>query len=493
MIRCQISDVLNWLKSKDLIKSINISKGYDHYIDALSDTSKEIKPNTLFFCKGANFKKIFLEEAISKGIVLYITERYDLLGFENHILVKDIRKAMAFIAGKFYNESWKKLTLIGITGTKGKSTTAYMTKSIIDNYLQGSDKKCGILSSIENYDGEVIEESHLTTLEPIQLHEKFYHMVKNHCSYCVMEVSSQALKYDRVFGIEFDLGVFLNIGEDHISDIEHHSFEDYYQSKLMIFDYSKKVVVSSELDIQDHKAIYFGKIYGKDELDLLQNDPIIHYRYSNIQINPTSIDFSIKNIGDLTISMPGLFNVENAAASAVVCKEINIPFKNIYDGLKSVTVSGRMELFRSKTTQNIAIVDYAHNKLSYEALFQSIKEYEDYKIITIFGCPGKKAIQRRKELPAIAEKFSDYIYITEEDPGEEALDTICHEIYTNIENKTLAEIVLCREEAIKKSFLLFKEPTLVLVLGKGRETNQKRGKKYVDFPSDVDLVQKYIL
>lgn len=493
MIRYQISDVLNWLQSKDLIRSINISKRYDHIIGSLSDTSKDIKSNTLFFCKGTNFKNVFLEEAISKGIVLYITERDDLVEYGDHILVKDIRKAMAFIAGKFYNESWKKLTLIGITGTKGKSTTAYMTKSIIDNFLQGSDKKCGILSSIENYDGEMTEESHLTTLEPIQLHEKFFRMVKNHCTYCVMEVSSQALKYHRVFGIEFDIGVFLNIGEDHISDIEHRSFEDYFQSKLMLFDYAKKVVVSAGLDITHDKAIYFGECYKNNNLKSIQNSEIMYYQYSDIQINPTAIDFSIKNIGDLTISIPGSFNVENASAAAIVCKEINIPFKNIYEGLKAVTVSGRMELFRSKTTQNIAIVDYAHNKLSYEALFQSIQEYKHYKIITIFGCPGQKAIQRRKELPAIAEKYSDYIYITEEDPGEESLEEICQEIYTNIENKTHAEIILSREEAIRKSFLLFKEPTLILILGKGRETRQKRGKKYVDFPSDVDLVQKYIL
>lgn len=485
-----VSDILKWLDEYRLIYESNISAGAEKVITQITDTSLEVSPDSIFFCKGAGFKKNYLLEALSKGSVVYVTDREDLLGYGESIFVKDIRKTMAVVASKFYGESWKKMTLIGITGTKGKSTTAYMIKAIIDDFLKTTDKKCAIMSSIENYDGKLKEESHLTTQEPLQLHKNFYNMVQNGCSHCVMEVSSQALKYDRVYGIQFDIAAFLNIGEDHISEIEHFSFEDYYQSKLKIFDYAKRVLVSDDLRLSYRNSIYFGR---QSETSI-ENQNRTHFKISVIEINPTKSIFNIEGLGEIEISMAGFFNIDNAAAAAILCKEIGISFNNIQNALKSVNVSGRMEVFRSKTTRNIAIVDYAHNKLSYESLFRSVKQqYPDYKIISIFGCPGKKALQRREELPKIAEQYSDYIYITEEDHGEEPLHEICEEIYSNIKQKKIAEIELDRERAIQKSFCRFEEPALILVLGKGRETRQKRGKEYIDTLSDVDMVQKFIL
>ncbi|MDO4711679.1 MAG: UDP-N-acetylmuramoyl-L-alanyl-D-glutamate--2,6-diaminopimelate ligase [Peptostreptococcaceae bacterium] len=493
MFKYRINEMIDWLKAHDLVESVSFSSEKDYVINNLSDNSKEIEPNTLFFCKGNAFRKEYLEEALSKGVVTYITDKKELLGYGDCIYVKDIRRSIAVISGKFYQESWKKLVLIGITGTKGKSTTAYMVKSIIDDHLKDTDKKCAILSSIENDDGATKEESHLTTLEPLQLHRKFYDILKNDCSHCVMEVSSQALKYDRVFGLEFDITAFLNIGEDHISDIEHRSFEDYYESKLKIFDHSKKVVVSDTLNIKRENVIYFGSY--TDEENAEKTTGVRHdlQPFFRIRSYPYSKEFYVDDIGDLSIKMPGYFNIENAAAASIICHQIGIPYLNIRNGLQSVFVSGRMEMFRSGSTDNIAIVDYAHNKLSYGSLFRSIQEFKDYKVITIFGCPGKKALQRRQELAQIAERYSDHIYITEEDPGEEPLDKICDEIYSHIRNKEIAEIELDREKAIQKSFLRFQEPTLVLILGKGRESTQKRGKEYITTLSDVDLVQKYIL
>ena len=318
------------------------------------------------------------------------------------------------------------------------------------------------------------------------MHRLFFEMKKNNCKYCVMEVSSQALKYDRVFGINFEIGCFLNIGEDHISSIEHSSFEDYYRSKLKIFDYCDKVVVSDELPIEHPKALFCGR--GK-----IDSKKPLHYRISDIRVSETAQRFILDPVGEITIAMPGEFNIQNAAMAAIVCKEIGVPKGSILDGLYGARVSGRMELFRSERTGNVVIVDYAHNKLSYEALFDSIqKNYPNYRVVTIFGCPGKKAIKRRKDLPEIAERFSDFIYITEEDYGEEPLLKICDEIFENIYDKTKAEIELDRESALAKALARFEEPTLVLMLGKGRETRQKRGTTYVATPSDVELVEKYL-
>ncbi len=474
-----IADVVDWLQEEDLLISASIFDE-DMRFDYLSDNSKDIQGNTLFFCKGARFEKKYLLEAREKGALCYITEREDLSGEGSFILVKNIQQAIAVVAHRFYNRPSDELVLIGITGTKGKSTTAYMCKEILDKAYG----RCAILSSIENYNGRRIEESHLTTQEPLQLHQKFAEMVKNGCTHCVMEVSSQALKYDRVFGLTFDIACFLNIGEDHISPIEHSSFEDYYESKKKILNCSKKVVVFNELDLDGQNIIYYGLNNNSNRA--------LDYRidYSASQNGETN-DFYLEHIGRLSILLEGEFNIYNAAAAAIMCKELGVSSSLIQEGLSIAKVPGRMEIFLDK--KNIVIVDYAHNKLSYEALFHSVSnKFASFKVITIFGCPGNKAIQRREELPKIAERYSDYIYITEEDYGEEDLQKICEEIYHHIRKKEIAEIEPSRESAIQKAMSKFDEKTVVLVLGKGRETRQKRGKEYIDVVSDVDLVKKYL-
>lgn len=463
-----------------LIESQIKGKGKE-LVDLITDNSKEAIQSCLFICKGSHFKEEYLLEALEGGAIAYLTEDPDLLGHASYFYVQDVRRSMAILANLFYGESWKKLKLIGITGTKGKSTTAYMVKSILDDYLEKSGRKCGILSSIENYDGDTTEESRLTTQEPLQLHKSFYTMVNNACDFCVMEVSSQALKYDRVLGVSFDIGAFLNIGEDHISDVEHSSFEDYLESKKKILLQSKLMIMNDTLDL-DFKEDGI-KTFGFQELS--------DYRVLDIDLASDANSFTINGLGRFKIKLRGDFNILNAAAAIAIAYELGIPLSNIEAGLYKASASGRMELFVSEDKTKVAIVDYAHNKLSYEALFQSIeKEYPDYKVISIFGCPGSKAQGRRKELAQIAEKHSDYIYITEEDHGEESLKKINEEIYSNIEDKSKAEVEEDRKKAILSAFNKFEEKTIILILGKGRETRQKRGTEYVPVESDVEIVEK---
>lgn len=481
MSKYKVKEVEAWLLENNLVLESSIEGTKEKTFVHLTNNSKEVQESSLFICKGAHFKKQYLQDALDKGAICYITENTDLLGFGDYIHVKDIRKASAVIANNFYEQSWKKLKLIGVTGTKGKSTTAYLIKGIIDEYLKTSDEKCGILSSIENYDGALAIESHLTTQEPIELHRAFYNMVHNGCTYCVMEVSSQALKYDRVWGIEFDIGVFLNIGEDHISDIEHSSFEDYYTSKQKIMPLSKVMIVNDELEIYQDRVIRFG--YQEDS----------KYQILKVQLGKMFNRFSIKGQGDFELGIGGDFNISNAAAAVATAIELKIPLISIQKGLVKARVSGRMEIYKSTDKSKIVIVDYAHNKLSYEALFASVlKEYAGYNIVTVFGCPGNKAQKRRQELPEIAEKFSDYIFITEEDFGEEDINQINREILSFVKEKDKFEIENDREKAIKKAIDKFGENVVVLVLGKGRETRQKRGLEYIEVESDVSIVKKYL-
>ena len=205
-------------------------------IECLTYDTRALGANALFICKGAHFKEEYLRDALSRGAIAYVAERQHDTDAPC-ILVSDIRYSLVVLGQLFYDHVTDKLTSVGITGTKGKSTTAYYVRYILNDWLRAENKpECAILSSIDNYDGKGTEESHITTPEVLELYQHFENAYESGISHLVMEASSQALKYGRVRGITFDVGAFLNIGSDHISPIEHPDFEDYFASKLKIFD-----------------------------------------------------------------------------------------------------------------------------------------------------------------------------------------------------------------------------------------------------------------
>lgn len=477
-----INDIIDVLVKNNQLVDINISD-HNKIIEHLCDNSNDAKENSLLFCKGKNFKEKYLVDSIDSGISFYLADDRNLYKFKQGLLVKDIKISISIVASLFYKNPQDKLKIIGITGTKGKTSTVFMLKKIIDNYLKDKSTKCGLISSIENYDGRNYEVAHLSTPEPLQLIQKLHSMVENNCEYCIMEVSSQALKYNRVYSINFFISCFTNIGEDHISDIEHSSFEDYFSSKLKIVDKSDKVLINSEIETtkQDNMLIF----------DYNGLDANADYVLANLESNVKFSKFKVNN-EEFCINLFGEFNAYNAFSAIALSMEIGIPTEYIKEALKNIVVPGRVEFFENKKEEKVFIVDYAHNKLSYEVLFENVKkQYPNYKIITIFGCPGEKALTRRKDLPEISEKYSDYIYITEEDYGNEPLEKICSEIFFNIKNKNIAEIEYDREVAIKKAFMKFRKEVVILVLGKGREKTQKRMNIYEDVLSDIEIVKNY--
>lgn len=481
------------LEREGIVKECEMCENKE--ISFISYNSKDIKPNTLFVCKGAHFNEKYLAEAIDGGVCCYVSEKkYDVKA--DCILVTDIRRAMGIIVNIYYDGVRDNLKITGITGTKGKSTTAYFVKYILDEYLSAKKMpQSGIISSIDTYDGVESFESHLTTPEPFDLHRHFKNAADSGIEFVTMEVSSQALKYDRVYGVGFTVGCFLNIGEDHISDIEHPDFDDYFNSKLKIFAQTENACVC--LDSQRADEVLRAAEGCKKVLTFSTEDKSADIYAYNIKKVENDTVFNVHTPdfdSEFTLTVPGLFNVQNALAAIAICSLLGIPENYMRIGLMKARSSGRMEIYQNSDNNVIVIVDYAHNKLSFENLYRSVlKEFPGRKIYTVFGCPGGKAFQRRHDLGVLSGQYSDKSFITEEDPGEEPLIDICRDIAENVKSAGGDyEIVEDRGEAIKKAVFEGNGKKIVLVTGKGNETRQKRGTEYVPCMTDVEYTLKYL-
>lgn len=491
-----VQNYINALEKENLIEEIHLGELLPSAsVSHIAHNSKSVVSDTLYICKGIKYKPEYLSEAIQNGAMIYVAE------IENasesnfpHIIVKDIRKSLAVISSLYYDYPAQKINMIGLTGTKGKSTTAYYIKSILDHYMKSQNAPdTAIVSSIDTYDGKSCKESLITSPESIDLQEHIANAVDCNMKNLVMEVSSQALKLDRVHDIDYKVGVFLNISEDHISSIEHPDFEDYFASKLKFFNQVETACINLDSDYVD-RIIENAQKCKKIVTFSTKNSKADVYGYEIKKEGHTSIKFKVRTSefeDEILLTMPGLFNVENALAAISVAISLNIPYIDIYEGLKTAKASGRMESHVSKDGSIIVIVDYAHNKLSFEKLYESTKqEYPDKKIVTVFGCPGGKAQLRRKDLGRLAGLHSNISYLTAEDPGPEETVSICNEIADHIkEEHGNYKIVEDRGQAIKEA-ILENPNSVILITGKGNETRQKIGTKYIPCLTDTQYAEE---
>lgn len=445
-------------------------------VEHISYDNRNNQDNSLFVCKGRNFREIYAVDAVNKGALAYVSKN-KIEGLNNFIIVSDIRKAMLEIANLFYCNSHEKINLIGITGTKGKSTVAYMLQNILDLYFESINKNnCAFITSIETYDGTSKFESHITTPEIFELRNTINNAVDNDISHLIMEVSSQALKYDRVQDLNFEVVCFTNFGKDHISDVEHPNLSDYFESKLHIFDNAKIACVNSDMNVFDE---VYERAQNKCEVityGTKETDDII---CSNIKANNSNIEFHVKTPkfeSDMILGMPGTFNVSNALAAISIACSLDVPEKYIALGLKTLDIPGRMKFVKSNDNKISVVIDFAHNEMSFATVLESIKsENPNSKIISIFGCPGGKAHERRKDLPKVASKYSDYIIVCEDDPATEAFEDISNEIVQNISIENY-EVIESREQALKHAiFDLCDKDAVIFFAGKGEEEAIKRG------------------
>lgn len=441
--------------------------------------SKKAVPGTLFVCKGNHFKPEYLEDAVSRGAVCCVAEKRFGDGVPC-MLVSDVRAALAETADLYYGHPCAGLDVTAVTGTKGKTTVVHFIKSLLDAQMKKRGlPPCGLISTVETFDGKTAEESVNSTPESIDLQRILYNCRENGLEKVVCEVSSQALKYHRVRGVEFGTAVFTNIGEDHISPVEHPDFEDYFSSKLKLFTRCRRAVVNRGCDFFNRvfdAASACGKVltYGKTpDCDVMYYDVGKENGRTAFRLRTPYYD------GDFTLGMAGFFNVENAAAAVAATLPQNgeepIDEQTVREVLAGAAVSGRMETYNSADNSVVAIVDYAHNAMSFETLFSHVlKEYPGHRIVSVFGSVGNKAEVRRYALGKIAGKYSDFVYITSEHPDYESPYAIAEQIAAGIkEGKASYTVIPDRELAVETAVKEAPDHTVVMILGVGDETTQR--------------------
>lgn len=494
--------------------------------------SRQVRLDNLFVCKGKAFRPAFALSAVrggavalmcSEGMLGALADTFrnetasiradderegdenepingrgggDITSFLPPTIVTadvDLRRAMGIASACAWGRPDRLIPVIGITGTKGKSTTSYMVRGIIDDGSQG--EHAGIIGSIDTYDGVKGEESHNTTPEAPDLWRHVSNAYATGLDAMVMEVSSQGLKYDRAVGLHLTVGCFLNIGRDHISPIEHPTFEDYLSSKLRIFDMCDTAIVNVDTDMlpiimrvaRKCKRLVTVSAKGNDEADYFATDVI------DDRDGVRFVAHATKWTQEVRLALSGDFNVENALAAIAICEVIGISREQILRNLPNVTVPGRMEFITPSDANVVALVDYAHNAMSYERLFSALRcQFGNKPLIAVFGCPGDKCQERRRDLPEMTAKWCDYAIYTEEDPAHESVDGICREMDENTPPDFPHEVIPDREQAIRRALEWSiadcqQKGAIICLLGKGDETRQHVGDRYIDSKTDARM------
>ena len=472
-----------------ILKNIPILKNAEDTDIEISDIcydSRNIKPNCVFVClKGAKFDgHDYINEAFSKGAsVVVVQEDVD---FKNIPIIKveNTRKFLALGSANFFENPAKKLKTIAITGTKGKTTTSFMVRSI----LEKAGLKTGIIGTIGVVMDENITKLNNTTPESYEIHKNFKEMVDNGAKCVVMEVSSIGVKSYRSYGIDFDYAVFTNFSSDHIGENEHKDLDEYFKFKNMLFNNCKNAVVN--LDDEKSEKIISEHLCDKKTFSLKSNSDLkaenINLINNGGEIGVT-FDFSgFINSNNIKIKIPGVFNVYNAMAASLVCKLIGVSDENIKLGLSETKVKGRVEPINISDDYAL-FIDYAHNAVSMENILATFKEYNPKRLITMFGAGGNRPKIRRYEMGETSGKFSDLSVITSDNPRNENPLDIIEDIKLGI-NKTNGKYIVIpdRKEAIEYCIKNAEKGDIIVLAGKGHEDYQEiNGVKY---PFDERMV-----
>lgn len=442
--------------------------------DVVMDTRK-LKEGCLFVCiTGANFDGHgFAGEAAEKGARVLITEKDVTVSESLDVTVirtGNTRKALAYISAAWFDHPAKRLTTIGVTGTKGKTTTTCLIKRMLEN----AGHKVGLVGTIETVIGDRHIPSLNTTPESLILQKYLYDMVNAGIDSVVMEVSSQALMLHRTDGFVFDYGVFTNISPDHIGANEHKDFEDYLHCKSLLFSQCRTGLVNGDdehvkdiLKNASCKTETFGLKEGADikasDIELVNGGSYLGVRFKTEGLVS----------GAFQCDMPGRFTVYNALCAIAVCRHLGVSADEMNKALQETRVKGRIEMIEISPDFTL-MIDYAHNAMALESLLKTLREYEPGRLVTVFGCGGNRDRNRRFEMGEVSGRLSDLSIITSDNPRFEEPDAILDDIETGI-RKTDGEYIriVDRKEAIAYAIHNAKKGDVIILAGKGHEDYQE--------------------
>lgn len=459
------------------IDGIKAKGELDREVTTIENNSKEVKDGSIFFAiKGFTTDGTkYIPDAIKNGAkVILVDDTFDIKSVAipddvTLIVVPDARYAMAICACNFYDNPSKKIKLIGVTGTKGKTTTTYMMKEM----FQKQGHKTGLIGTIAIYSGDKkLEDSDRTTPESIKLQKVLAQMVEDGCEIVVMEVSSQSLKLNRVAGCEFYIGLFTNFSEDHISPKEHPDMKDYFESKLKLMKMCKYGFVNAD-DLQVAKV---PKLLPECDIKTYGIDNSCNLLAKDITITNSYVDFKVK-IGEknerVKVGIPGRFSVYNSLAAISVAMKLGCDAEKIKESLLDVRVPGRSELVNN-SKDLVIMIDYAHSPESLENILRAVKSYTRGRVISVFGCGGDRDTAKRPKMGEISGKIADFTIITSDNPRTEDPEAIVSEIEEGIK-KTKGKYVCIvdRIEAIKYAINMANKKDLILLAGKGHEPYQE--------------------
>lgn len=502
-----MSKVLHVKELLQLLSSFNLIKEYSAGCESIAPAhitmcSKDVTAGSLFICKGAAFKKEYLLSAVNEGgAVIYMSEQQYPEAEIPFIIVNDIRKAMALSARWFFGCPGDKMAKVGVTGTKGKTTVTFVINDILEQF---TDNHCAAFSTHEIHIGKNVFETTLTTPEPVELQGYFDMAVQDKCTHTVMEVSSQAMKMNRVYGETYKVGIFTNIDCDHISPTEHASMEDYLQCKISFLRQCENVV------------LYYGTRFFDDVYNAVRDKHVIVYgsqvtitemissregfwepdtefaMLHNEELTDKSSSFELIYGGQnraYSSNLIGDYNVENLAAAIVAAHLLGVPYELIRSSIKDVYVPGRMQLYYHN--DSTFMVDYAHNYISMYRLYNMVRSTLKPKTVTaVFGCGGERYKKRREDMGRLADEYADKIILTMEDPGYESCEDICNEIKQYITKP--CRIIVDREEALTRALDEAQPGELVITTGKGIENTQRINGTFVQCHSDAQVIEHWL-
>lgn len=489
------------MKIKNILPALNAEfYGNDETeITGISYDSRKLKEGDIFFAlpgQQTDGQK-FIDDAVSKGAVAVVTEKkYDTLPLAQ-IVVKDIFAFMADFCAEFYGHPDREMTVIGITGTNGKTTITYMIESILK--YQGI--QCGVIGTVNyRYGGKVFEAPN-TTPQSADIYKMMREMADSGIKYLAIEVSSHALALGRVSGIDFDIAVFTNLTRDHLDF--HKDIESYFSAKSILFTglgngtksnmkyaiinaddkYGKKL---SKININAEKKTYSAK--DKSEADFKAENIIVSGAGSSFSVTFNNITQQVE------IKHIGLHNVYNALASLAACVFCGLDFKKTVSGLNNAAQApGRLEKVDTKNFSFEIVVDYAHTDDALKNVLSALKGLKPERIITVFGCGGDRDRTKRPLMGKTAAEESDFVFVTSDNPRNEDPVQIILDIEVGIKRagKKNYKVVSDREQAIKEAVMMAQKGDIVLLAGKGHETYQIIGMEKIHF-NDAEIAEKYL-